>query len=289
VGVVGVGRVGSVLGAALSRAGHRVVAASAVSDASRRRAVNLLPDVPLRTPDEVAGAAELVLIAVPDDALEPLVAGLATAGAFRPGQLVAHTSGAHGLSVLAPARRAAALPLCLHPVMALSGAPEDLDRLSGAVFGITAEDSLLPVAQTLVLEMGGEPVVVPDDARALYHAALAFSSNYLMTLAISATDLLRGAGVEQPERLLAPLLGAALDNALRRGDSALVGPVARGDAGTVGAHLAVLRDSAPELLPAYVALARLTAERALASGRLDASAAEPLLEVLASRPSEAQA
>ena len=105
VGVVSAGRVGAVVGAALAAAGHRVVAASGVSRASVRRAAALLPDVPLVPPDEVAAAADLVLLAVPDDVLPGLVRGLAAAGCFRPGQIVVHTSGAHGVAVLDPGHR----------------------------------------------------------------------------------------------------------------------------------------------------------------------------------------
>jgi predicted short-subunit dehydrogenase-like oxidoreductase (DUF2520 family) len=122
---------------------------------------------------------------------------------------------------------------------------------------------------------------VPEEARVLYHAALAWVSNNLVTLVSTAADLLRQAGAERPDLLLAPLLGAALDNALRRGDAALTGPVARGDAGTVTAHLRALRDAAPEVVNAYVALARLTADRALRDGRLDPLRAEALLGALA--------
>lgn len=275
VGVVGAGRVGAVLGAALRRAGHDVVAVSAVSEASRARAELLLPGVPVLTPDEVVRRATLVLLAVPDDALPALVTGLAEVGAFRAGQLVAHVSGRHGLAVLDPAY--GVLPLALHPVLPFTGTPVDLDRLAGVSFGVTAPDVLRPIAEALVVEMGGEPVWVLDELRPLWHAALAHGANHLVTLVASAADLLRQAGAEDPGAVLAPLLGAALDGALRSGDAALTGPVSRGDAGTVAAHLAVLPD---EVRPAYLALARLTADRALASGRLQAQQAEPLLGVL---------
>lgn len=280
VGVVGVGRVGVALGVALARAGHHVVAVSGVSDASRRRAADRLPDAKVLPADDVVRAAELVLLTVPDDALEAVVQGLAEVGAFRAGQLVAHTSGRHGLDVLDPATRLGALPLALHPAMTFAGGAEDVERLVGTSFGVTAPDELRPIGEALVVEMGGEPVWVPDEARVLYHAALAWGANYLVTLVTTAADLLRGAGAERPDLLLAPLLGAALDNALRRGDAALTGPVSRGDAGTVRAHLDVLRQSAPEVVPAYVALARLTADRALRDGRLDPTVAETLLDVL---------
>src|SRR3954452_1695906 len=170
VGVVGSGRVGPVLGAALATAGHHVVAVSAVSDASRPRAAALLPDTPVRPVDDVVGQSDLVLITVPDDALPGLVDGLAAAGVVRAGQLLVHVSGSQGLAVLAPATRLGALPLALHPVMTFAGAPEDLDRVVGAPFGVTAPDALRPVAEALVVEMGGEPVWVPESSRELYHA-----------------------------------------------------------------------------------------------------------------------
>jgi predicted short-subunit dehydrogenase-like oxidoreductase (DUF2520 family) len=128
--------------------------------------------------------------------------------------------------------------------------------------------------------MGGEPVWVPEAARPLYHAALANGANHLVTLIAQTLDLLTTAGIEDPPQLVRPLLSAALDNVLRMGDEALTGPVARGDARTVAAHLAALSAAAPEARAAYVAMARLTADRALAAGRLDPAAAEALLDVL---------
>ena len=142
VGIIGAGRVGAVLGAALSAAGHDVVAASGLSAASAERAARLLPGVPLLPADQVVAAADLVVLAVPDDTLAGLVAGLAETGAWRAGQLAFHTSGAHGLAVLAPAERAGVLPLALHPAMTFTGAPEDADRLAGCPFGVTSAPAL---------------------------------------------------------------------------------------------------------------------------------------------------
>jgi predicted short-subunit dehydrogenase-like oxidoreductase (DUF2520 family) len=276
VGVIGVGRVGAVLAAALQRAGHDVVAVSAVSEASRDRAESFVPEAAVVEPAEVCARAQLVLLAVPDDALPELVSGLAATGAFRRGQLVAHVSGRHGLDVLAPAT--GTLPMALHPVQTFTGTALDLDRLSGIAYGVTAPEELRPIAEAIVLELGGEPVWVPDHARPLWHAALAHAANHLVTLVASSEDLLRAAGAEDPGRVLQPLLSTALDGALRRGDAALTGPVSRGDAGTVAAHLGALP---ADVRPTYLALARLTADRALASGRLKPVQAEGLLGVLA--------
>ncbi|GAA3386696.1 Rossmann-like and DUF2520 domain-containing protein [Cryptosporangium minutisporangium] len=285
IGLVGTGRAGSVLASALARAGHRIVALSAVSSASLDRATRRLPGTPIVPPDAVVAAADLALLAVPDDALEPLITGLAEVGAFRPGQLVVHISGAHGLGVLEPATRAGALPLALHPIMTFSGRDEDDSRLAGVHWGVTTVPELRPVGEALVLEMGGEPIWVEDTQRPLYHAALVVAANHLVTLINDAVDLLRAAGVEQPGLALAPLAGAALDNALRSGDAALTGPVSRGDAGTVAGHLAALRGRQPSAVAGYLAMARRTADRAIAAGRLDPAAAEGLLDVLGSRTS----
>ncbi|MFI7387416.1 Rossmann-like and DUF2520 domain-containing protein [Streptomyces sp. NPDC049813] len=286
VGVVGAGRVGPALAASLQLAGHRPVAVSGVSDASVRRAAALLPDVPLVPPAEVLARADLVLLTVPDDALPGLVEGFVETGSIRPGQLLAHTSGRYGVKVLDPALRAGALPLALHPAMTFTGTAVDVQRLAGCSFGVTAPEELRLAAEALVIEMGGEPEWIAEEMRPLYHAALALGANHLVTLVAEALDLLREAGVAAPDRMLGPLLGAALDNALRSGDAALTGPVARGDAGTVAAHVTELRKHAPGTVPGYLAMARATADRALAHGLLKPELAEDLLGVLATGAEE---
>ncbi len=278
---MGAGRVGTVLAVALRRAGHRIVAASAVSDTSVRRIEANLPGTVIREPAEVVAQADLVLLTVPDDALAGLVTGLVSTGVDLSGRMLAHASGRHGLAVLEPAARQGAMPLALHPVMTFTGRPDDIDRLAGVSFGVTAPEALRPVAEALVVEMGGEPVLIADELRDLYHAALSIAANHLVTLVTQSGDLLRQAGVAEPGRMLGPLLSAALDNALRLGDAGLTGPVARGDAETVAGHIRALRAASPEVLPSYLAMARLTADRALAAGTLAAPDAQRLLGVLA--------
>ena len=272
VGIIGAGKVGAVLGAALRAAEHAVVGVSAVSDASRERAETLLPGVPILEVQDIVERAELVLLAVPDDALGPLVEGLAKLGAWQPGQLVAHTSGRFGVGILSPVRAAGAIPLALHPAMTFTGMSLDLTRLLDCSFGVTADPAMLPIAQALVVEMGAEPVPIAEADRTLYHAALAHGSNHLVTLVAQASELLREVGVDAPERMLGPLLRASLENALASGESALTGPVARGDVGTVAAHSAALREldggSGGDILEAYLAMARATARRAGSRGLL---------------------
>jgi len=296
VGVVGAGRVGAVLGSALRGAGHPVVGVSAVSAESRERASTLLPGVPVLEVPEVVRRAELVLLAVPDDALAPLVQGLADTGAWQAGQIVAHTSGRFGTVVLDPARAAGVIPLALHPAMTFTGTSLDLSRLVGCAFAVTAPGPVLPIGQALVVEIGGEPVVVAEDQRRLYHAALAHGANHLVVLVAQAAQALRAAGVEEPGRVLRPLLEATLDGALRAEDaagdagpgaiSALTGPVRRGDAGTVAEHVAVLAamgtaSGAVDVPTGYGALSRAATARALSAGLIRADAAQHVLDALA--------
>ncbi len=303
VGIVGAGRAGTALGVALARAGHQVVAASAVSDASLRRAHANFPGAVITDPGQVLRLADLALLTVPDDALPGLIAGLAATGAPLEGRMLAHASGRYGVTVLEEAVRRGALPMALHPVMTFTGRSDDVDRLRGTCFGVTAPEVLRPAAEGLVIEMGGEPVFIPEEHRDLYHAALASAANHLVTLVAQAADLLRTVGVAEPARLLGPLLAASLDNALQFGDAGLTGPVARGDAVTVAAHVAALEAAAgtsataaagtsataaagasAAAVAAYVAMARLTADRALAAGLLKPADAERLLDVLGGRP-----
>jgi predicted short-subunit dehydrogenase-like oxidoreductase (DUF2520 family) len=289
VGVISAGRVGTALGVALERAEHVVVACSAISHASRQRAARWLPDTPVAIPPDVAAAAELLLLAVPDSELAGLVSGLAATSAVRPGTIVVHTAGASGVGILAPLTRHGCIPLAIHPAMTFTGSDEDIDRLPDTCFGITAADDVgYAIGQSLVLEMGGEPVRVREDARVLYHAALAHAGNHIVAVLADALDALRSAlrGSEllgqqlvddQPgglaERVIGPLARAALENTLQRGQAALTGPVARGDAAAVADHLRALTQVDPELAQAYRVNALRTAQRA--------HAPEAVVEVLA--------
>ncbi len=268
VGVVGAGRVGAVLSAALRAAGHEVVAAAGESDASRRRIAALLPGVPRRKPTAVARACDLLLLAVPDDMLGNVARMLADSGALHEGQYVVHTSGRHGLAVLEPARVVGARVAAMHPAMTFTGTTVDLERLPGTVFGLTAETGERALVESLVADLGGTPMWVPEEMRTLYHAGLAHGANHLVTLVTEAMEILSAAGAADPAGTLRPLLTAALDNALAHGDAALTGPIVRGDLGTIRAHLEDITANAPQTLSSYVALARDTLDRAVTDGRV---------------------
>ena len=280
IGVVGAGRVGAVLAAALRAAGHEVVAAAGESDASRGRIEALLPGVAAAKPSDVARACDLLLLTVPDDMLSNVVTMLSASGAIREGQVVVHTSGRHGLAVLEPAREVGARTVALHPAMTFTGTEVDLPRLAGCVFGVTAAEADRALTEDLVEDLGGRAMWVPEERRTLYHAGLAHGANHLVTLVAEAMEILSAAGADDPAATLRPLLTAALDNALADGDAALTGPIVRGDVETVRAHVAGLVADAPQTLPSYVALAQATIDRAVTDGRLLPIRASAMLRVL---------
>lgn len=237
VGIISAGRVGTALGVALQRADHVVVACSAISHASRRRAQRRLPDTPVLPPLDVAASAELLLLAVTDSELAGLVSGLAATSAVRPQTIVAHTSGANGIGILAPLAQQGCIPLAIHPAMTFTGSDEDISRLPDTCFGITAADDVgYAIGQSLVLEMGGEPFCVREDARILYHAALAHASNHIVTVLADALEALRAAlsgGTARPTNRRRP---AGRDRGAHRRAAGQSGAGEHAAAGTGRAH-----------------------------------------------------
>ncbi|KGF01273.1 Rossmann-like and DUF2520 domain-containing protein [Actinomyces sp. S4-C9] len=262
VGIIGAGRVGPVIGRALQLVGHEIIGITRSSNPQRNDAAEAILGVPVIEPDE-ACQAELVVIAIPDDQIEPLIRGLAILGCFRPGQVVMHTSGVHGINVLEAAQAAGALPIALHPAMTFTGTSLDVERLQMCPAAITTTAVALPIASALAMEMGMEPCVVEEEDRTLYHAGLTHGANHLVTLVNEALSILEAAGIENPELYIRPLLNTALDRALSEGVHGLTGPVRRADTGTLKDHQKALSEAGlNSILESYRNMARTTAHLA---------------------------
>ncbi len=216
VGIIGAGRVGPVLGAALAGAGHAIVGISAISESSRERADAMLHGVPILDVPAIIERSELVILAVPAAELAALVAGLASTGAWQPGQLVMHTAAEFGTDVLGPATASGAIPLAIHPAVSFTGTSIDLTQLVGAYFAITAPGPVQPIGQALVVEMGGEPIMVAEGDRAAYAEAIATATSFSSAIVDQASALLASIGIDQPGAVLGPLVRSSVENALRR-------------------------------------------------------------------------
>ncbi len=280
--VVGAGRVGTAIAVVLGRAGHEVVGVSG-RDRTRRLAEVHLPGVPVGPPADIVRGADLVWIAVPDDLIGPTASALVADAALDPGVWVAHLSGSRGPDALADVREAGARPLAIHPLQTFPDVEGAIERLPGCTIAIAADDEEgLDLAEALALDLGGRPFRLADDRRPLYHAAAVFASNYLVATTAVAEELFAMAGVPEPSAAMRPLQETTLDNVRRLGaNAALTGPAARGDLHTIERNLEALVVAAPRAVAAYVALARVAADLALADGRLTSERRRGVDEVLA--------
>jgi predicted short-subunit dehydrogenase-like oxidoreductase (DUF2520 family) len=285
VAVIGPGRVGTLLAVACSRAGHRVVAVAGGSEQARDRVRALVAGV--RAQPDLARAArdvDLVLLAVPDDAIAAVVVALARADGFVAGQRVVHVAGSQGLGPLRLADAAGARTAACHPAMTVPAGSVDPALLLGTAWAVTAAAGDRGWAHDLVGDLGGDAYDVPDDRRVLYHAGLAVASNAAGAAVAVARKLLLAARIDDPTPFLQPLVEASVANVLSRGADALTGPVVRGDAGTIRRHLRDLEADLPVLLDAYRALTSVVLDQARPA--LDAAQVAALEEVLATGSGE---
>jgi predicted short-subunit dehydrogenase-like oxidoreductase (DUF2520 family) len=218
---------------------------------------------------------------VPDDAIGPLCREIAEEGGWRAGQGVVHCSGALPSDVLRPARDAGTLTASFHPLQAFASLQAALEHMPGSTFALEGDPELVRQLDALVEALGGTAIHLTAEEKTLYHAAAVIASNYTVTLAALASDLLVREGIA-PDRNTAlhyilPLLRGTVDNLDALGlPAALTGPLARGDAGTVRRHLEALDKIAPDVASLYRQLARLTLPLAQEKGRLDEGAVKKL-------------
>jgi predicted short-subunit dehydrogenase-like oxidoreductase (DUF2520 family) len=280
IAIVGSGRVGTALGILWEIADHKVVAASG-SERTEKRIHRFLPTTSFLSSTDAASRGEVVVIGVPDDAIEPTCREIARS--LTSGQTVLHLSGSVALDALDAARAAGAAILSLHPLQTFPSVEAGVERMPGASVAVTATDEETEALGTRLAEdAGGRPFPLQDEDKPLYHAGAVFTSNYMVTVLAAARDAFAAAGVPEPERVLAPLANATLHNALA-GDPifALTGPAVRGDVGTVERNLSALSDRSPELVKPYVILAELALALVERSGRTKPARDAEVREVLA--------
>ena len=182
-----------------------------------------------------------------------------------------HTSGAGGLDLLRAARFRGALTACIHPLQTFADVESAIGKIPGSTFGITADEEIEPWAFRIVEDLGGRPFRVPDEDKALYHAAACMASNYLVTLMVLVEDIYGRMGLDREEAIRAfwPLVKGTIGNIESKGTIAsLTGPIARGDGGTIRKHVRGFRKRFPELLKLYREMGLITAEVAVRKGTL---------------------
>lgn len=257
--ILGAGRAGRGLARALRASGVAVLGLHG------RTAEAGYPAITAGEIPSVLSDAGVVLVAVRDAQLESAFRELLDAG-LAPGAVVLHVSGSAPDALLAPLRAAGHPAGTFHPLLPLSSAAEAPRLLHGAWIGVDGDPGARATARRLADVIGARTLDIPDGEKARYHAAAVFASNFPIVLAEIAAGLLTDAGVpgaEARDAVQGLLAAAALNLRGRAPAEALTGPVARGDVGTVQAHLAALTGDARAL---YVTLARTAVDLARDAG-----------------------
>jgi len=280
IGFVGAGPVGLTLARAFSAAGWPVVAVAS-RDPARRAAFRAAIPAARAYPEPAAvlDDAALIFLTVPDDAIAPVAASLR----LYSGQAIVHTSGSLGLEVLAPALAAGTMCGSFHPLVAFADPDAALAALPGATIALEGDEPMVRLLVELAEAIGGQAVRIPPGGKAAYHAAAVLAAGGFVALLDAIAELGRGAGLDEAGALAiyAPLIRQSLANAERLGiRAALTGPIARGDAGTLRAHLAAMRALAPGAIELYVAAARREIALALERGTLEPGSAANLTALL---------
>ncbi len=280
IGIIGAGTVGTSLAVRLAGKGYQIAAVASRTHASALRLAEMAGcGTVYDTAQGATDNADFVFITTPDDAIAVVVNEVR----WHTGQYVVHCSGADSLDVLEPARLNGAQVGSFHPLQTFASIQKAIDNLPGSTFALEAEGELLEVLQAMALALEGRWIKLGAGDKAAYHTAAVMSCNYLVTLVKLAADLWGSFGIprEQAIQALLPLLKGTINNIEDLGiPKALTGPIARGDIGTVQIHLNTLKETAPEILPAYCELGLQTLPVALAKGKINERQARELAEIL---------
>jgi len=284
IAIVGAGRAGRAMGVALQNGGFEIAAVSGGgSSAARDFAASIGAAFCARSVD-VMRLAQVVLLAVPDREILAVSEVLAQE-ILPPGMVVLHISGAKNAFVLKALQDKGAAIGSMHPLQSLT---EDTKisaaKIRGSYFAIDGDQAAMAVAQQLINAVGGHPLSIPPQKRALYHASACLASNYMVGLLRAAAQVLEVCGIKEEAALAAlrPILEGTLQNVLAQGTKkAITGPISRGDIQTVQAHVEQLDEFLPEEGKLYKALGAYTADFCVAENLLPADKAAEIKQVLA--------
>jgi len=283
--LLGSGRAGTAIARLLARRSFPIGSVCSRNLAHAEAAVALLGSGrPTADPAACFAPAAWTLVALPEGAIAPLAAQLASRLPDCRGAVALHVSGALPGEALAPLRARGVAVGSVHPLAAFADRARPPDSLAGTTFDLDGDPAARAAARTIVAALEGHPLELDGDGKALFHAAAATAANGLVALLDVATQLAErgGAKPDAARRALVALARSALDAIEQRGaPDALTGPIERGEAAVVAAHLAALAAAAPELLPAYRDFARATLATARRAGRLAPAAAAELARLLA--------
>lgn len=283
IGFIGSGRLATALAMALSRLPVHVAAVTGRNRDSATALSRTLPRCEVMNPQALVDHCDVVFVTTPDEAISPTVSALT----WRSGKSVVHCSGATELSALDSARAEGARVGGFHPMQSFTDPAAAARSLPGCTISIEATGTLAQTLTALASALGCRVNVLPPGVRARYHAAAGFPSQFINVLLHEAAKIWASWGGSEEEALSAfiPMVRGTLMSIEARGlADGMPGPVSRGDAKTVAAHVDALRALDPEILDLYTKLCARSLDLAiLRRDGLDADAQQRVRAALAVR------
>ena len=277
IAIIGAGKVGLTIGVLARKKGYRIRAVAGRNQQRLEHAASLLGSVPILSIEDAAATADILFLSVSDDAIEPLCAELAGKKRFRRDQIVVHFSGALSSEALAPAREAGALVASTHPLQTFSSLDSAMSAMPGTYWFCEGDAAALNVLKHFIVEIDGQPRLIPTNKKVLYHAASVIACNYLDALMDIALKVAEEASLDRSVawQVLEPLVQATLKNISSSGTvNALTGPIARGDCKTVERHVEALSATDAEVAALYNLLGlwtvKISAQKGLPSEQSNA-------------------
>ncbi|HNY50539.1 MAG TPA: DUF2520 domain-containing protein [Smithella sp.] len=270
--IIGTGMVGTAIGFLLKKSGYKITSLYDKSPAALKRAVSYTEANITLVPQDILRDADYILITTPDDAIASACADIALSPEIK-NKFIFHMSGAGGLDLLEPAKKAGAYVASIHPLQSFSSIEQAIRNIPGSYFGITAEKKALLRAKKIVRNLQGIPIVISPDQKPLYHAAACFASNYLVTLMNIVESISKTIGINEKDARQAylPLVYGSLKNIEKSGSIlSLTGPIARGDCSTVRKHIQSFQKTLPQYASVYSELGFLAVKIAQQKGTLSA-------------------
>lgn len=259
IAIIGTGRLGTNLGYALSKKGHRI---TALADKDRRAARECRQFIGqgkvFGDNIRAARSSHWVILTVPDDAIAEVADELAGSAIDWRNKFVFHCSGLHTTSLLDSLGNRGAWVASLHPVLSFPQKKPDAKIFEGIYFGLEGKEEALQLAIGITRQLGAEFFILQPGSKPLYHTACSMASNFMATILDAAEELLLKAGLDAHivPRILMPLVQGTLQNVNKfDAENAMTGPVARGDITSVEKHLESLR-GLPEFHDLYISIAK---------------------------------
>ncbi|MEN6509212.1 MAG: DUF2520 domain-containing protein [Smithella sp.] len=280
--IIGAGMVGTAIGALLKKAGHHISAIADLSPEHLKRAKSFIGAPGFQNPADAADLADCLLITTPDDRIESVCTRIVAASSVR-GKKVFHMSGAGGLDLLDSAYHAGAAVASIHPLQSFSSIESAIQNIPGSYFGVTASKGAKKLSMDIVRDLRGIPIHIKPDQKPLYHAAACIASNYLVSLmsVVEAIYLSIGFSEKDARKAYLPLVYGSLNNIEKQGcKSALTGPIARGDSGTVKKHIEAIVRHLPDHSSLYANMGMTAVKLARQKGTLNAAQAKIITDLL---------